>query len=107
MSQLIDVYETIQERQRSGSPEASYVSKLTHKGLNAILKKVGEEATEVVLAAKDGDRQGQIHEITDLVFHLLVLMAHQGISPKDIDAELQRRHGKSGLVEKAERSATS
>ncbi len=104
MNQLTEVFATIQERQAHGTPDSSYVAKLLSRGVDSILKKVGEEATEVVLAAKGGDRHEQVHEIADLLFHVLVLMAHQGLSPDEIDAELLRRHGKSGLQEKAERA---
>lgn len=92
-------------RQRRGAPpEDSYVAGLYQKGLDAILKKVGEEATETVLAAKGGDRAAIIHETADLWFHTLVLLEHQGLGPEDILGELERRFGLSGLEEKAGRN---
>ena len=92
-----------------GDPDASYVSRLLHKGSDAFLKKIGEEATEVVMAAKDADHGGDttqiVHEVADLWFHTLVALAHYGLSPADVIAELERRMGTSGLEEKALRKA--
>jgi len=88
-----------------GDPEQSYVAKLQHKGLDAILKKIGEEATETVIAAKSGDREQIIYETADLWFHCLVLLAREGIASDEILNELARRFGVSGLVEKASRDA--
>ncbi len=99
---LQDVFDVILERQRS-QRENSYVVSLLRKGTDAILKKVGEEAAEVLLAAKNDSREECIHEITDLWFHSMVLMAHAGISLADIEEEFGRRFGQSGLVEKANR----
>jgi phosphoribosyl-ATP pyrophosphohydrolase len=79
------------------------VAKLYAKGLDAILKKVGEEATETVMAAKDGVPEKIVYEVADLWFHTLVLLAHQGLGPEQVLAELQRRFGLSGLEEKAAR----
>jgi phosphoribosyl-ATP pyrophosphohydrolase len=79
------------------------VAKLYAKGLDAILKKIGEEATETVMAAKDGVPDKIIYEVADLWFHSMVLLAHQGLSPDQVLAELQRRFGLSGLEEKASR----
>ena len=76
---------------------------LYHKGLDAILKKIGEEATETVMAAKDGDKDQIVHEMADLWFHSLVLLAQQGLKPDDVIEELDRRFGISGLEEKASR----
>ncbi len=88
-----------------GNPEASYVARLLHKGPDAFLKKVGEEATEVVMAAKDadhgGDRSKLVGEVADLWFHSMIVLAHYGLSPADVVAELERREGLSGLEEKA------
>ena len=88
-----------------GNPEASYVARLFHKGPDAFLKKIGEEATEVVMAAKDaehgGDRTKLVGEVADLWFHSMIALAHYGLSPADVVAELQRREGMSGLEEKA------
>jgi phosphoribosyl-ATP pyrophosphohydrolase len=88
-----------------GDPEQSYVAKLQHKGLDAILKKIGEEATETVIAAKSGDREQIIYETADLWFHCLVLLAREGIASDEILTELARRFGVSGLAEKASRDA--
>ncbi|WP_225781211.1 phosphoribosyl-ATP diphosphatase [Xenophilus sp. Marseille-Q4582] len=94
---------------RGGDPEASYVARLLHKGPDAFLKKIGEEATEVVLAAKDadhgGDRQKIVNEVADLWFHSMVALAHYGLAPRDVAAELARREGTSGIEEKALRKA--
>lgn len=92
------------EERKQAAPDSSYVAKLYDKGLDAILKKVGEEATETVMAAKDGDKDKLVYEIADLWFHTLVLLAQQNLHPDDVLAELQRRFGLSGLVEKAGRN---
>lgn len=88
---------------RGADPEASYVATLFAKGTDAILKKIGEEATETVMAGKDGDPARITHEVADLWFHCLVLLSRHGLSPDDVLAELARRLGRSGLVEKAAR----
>lgn len=92
-----------------GNPEKSYVSRLMHKGPDAFLKKIGEEATEVVMAAKDADHgastQPLVGEVADLWFHSMIALAHYGLSPADVVAELVRREGLSGLEEKALRKA--
>jgi phosphoribosyl-ATP pyrophosphohydrolase len=88
-------------------PRSSYVASLYAKGLDAILKKVGEEATETVMAAKDGVPEKIVHEVADLWFHTLVLLAQQGLGPGDVLAELDRRFGLSGLDEKAGRVSRS
>jgi phosphoribosyl-ATP pyrophosphohydrolase len=92
-----------------GDPERSYVARLLHKGPDAFLKKVGEEATEVVMAAKDVDHGGDPHklvgEVADLWFHTMIALAHYGLTPDDVVAELVRREGLSGLEEKALRKA--
>jgi phosphoribosyl-ATP pyrophosphohydrolase len=94
---------------RGGDPEKSYVARLLHKGPDAFLKKIGEEATEVVMAAKDadhgGDRAKIVNEVADLWFHSMVALAHYGFSPRDVVAELERREGTSGIEEKALRQA--
>src|SRR5664279_4543191 len=88
-----------------GDPEASYVARLLHKGPDAFLKKIGEEATEVVMAAKDadhdGDRKKIVYEVADLWFHCMIALAHYGLTPADVLAELERRAGTSGIEEKA------
>ena len=90
---------------RGGDPEKSYVARLLHKGPDAFLKKIGEEATEVVMAAKDadhgGDRTKIVNEVADLWFHTMVALAHYGSSPAEVIAELERREGTSGIEEKA------
>jgi phosphoribosyl-ATP pyrophosphohydrolase len=101
-----------------GDPEKSYVARLLHKGSDAFLKKVGEEATEVVMAAKDADhalalggpaadaaRQKVLYEMADLWFHSLIALAHYGLTPADVISELERREGTSGIEEKALRKA--
>ncbi|HWP19564.1 MAG TPA: phosphoribosyl-ATP diphosphatase [Burkholderiaceae bacterium] len=93
------------ESRKGGDPEKSYVARLLHKGTDAILKKVGEEATETVMAAKDGDRQKIVYEVADLWFHSMIALAHFGLKPADVLAELERREGLSGLEEFALRKA--
>ena len=93
---------TLEDR-KLANPQTSYVAKLYHKGLDAILKKVAEEAAETIMAAKDGEREKVIYETADLWFHSLVLLAQQGISPNEILNELARREGLSGIEEKASR----
>ena len=100
LNQLADVL----EQRKQADPAESYVAKLYHKGLDAILKKIGEEATETVMAAKDGNREKIVYETADLWFHCMVLLAHQGLRPDDVMRELERRFGLSGLEEKAARS---
>ena len=99
LRQLADVLES----RKSDDPATSYVASLYDKGIDAILKKVGEEATETVIAAKDGDRDKIIYETADLWFHSLVMLAHCGLGPDDVLKELERRFGLSGLEEKAAR----
>jgi phosphoribosyl-ATP pyrophosphohydrolase len=91
------------ESRKNAAPDSSYVASLYDKGLDEILKKIGEEATEVVIAAKSGEKTAIIHETADLWFHTLVMLAQQGLSPDDILSELARRFGLSGLEEKASR----
>ena len=88
-----------------GDPEKSYVARLLHKGPDAFLKKIGEEATEVVMAAKDGDRARIVGETADLWFHCMVALSAFGLKPADVLAELERREGLSGLEEFALRKA--
>ncbi len=98
-----------------GDPEKSYVARLLHKGPDAFLKKIGEEATEAVMAAKDLDHAGPsddlngkfVGEVADLWFHSMIALAHYGLSPADVIAELERREGTSGIEEKALRKAVS
>ncbi|WP_342618790.1 phosphoribosyl-ATP diphosphatase [Rhodoferax sp. GW822-FHT02A01] len=92
-----------------GDPNASYVARLLHKGPDGFLKKIGEEATEVVMAAKDADHGGDktkiVYEVADLWFHSMIALAHYGLTPADVIEELQRREGTSGIEEKALRKA--
>ena len=96
-----------------GDPDTSYVARLLHKGPDAFLKKIGEEATETVMAAKDIDCGGTtpalkaklVGEVADLWFHSMIALAHYGLSPADVIAELERREGTSGIEEKALRKA--
>ena len=94
---------------RGGDPNASYVARLLNQGPDAFLKKIGEEATEVVMAAKDADHGGDkakvVNEVADLWFHSMVALAHYGFSPADVIGELERREGTSGIEEKALRKA--
>lgn len=94
---------------RGGDPDTSYVARLLHRGPDAFLKKIGEEATEVVMAAKDADHGGDakkiVNEVADLWFHSMVALAHYGLSPRDVVAELERREGTSGIEEKSLRKA--
>jgi len=104
------IHETLQriaatiESRKGGDPKASYVSQLLAGGDDAILKKIGEEATETVLAGKGNDRLHLVREVADLWFHSLILLAHKGLGPGDVLAELHRREGIPGLDEKAARS---
>ncbi len=91
------------EQRKQAAPDSSYVASLYDKGLDSILKKIGEEATETVIAAKDGDAAHLVYEMADLWFHSLVLLAHQGLGPDQVLAELERRFGLSGLEEKTAR----
>jgi len=92
-----------------GDPERSYVARLLHKGPDAFLKKIGEEATEAVMAAKDlergADKAALVGEVADLWFHSMIALAHYGLTPADVIAELERREGTSGIEEKALRKA--
>jgi len=87
------------ESRKAGDPDKSYVARLLQKGNDAILKKIGEEATEVVMAAKDGDRQKIVNEVADLWFHTMLALSAFGLKPADVLAELERREGQSGLEE--------
>lgn len=112
---LARVAATLETRkpENGGDPDKSYVAKLFHKGDDAILKKIGEEATETVMAAKDARAAGMsaeatgkvVYEVADLWFHTMVLLSRFGLSPADVVDELARREGLSGLAEKASRKA--
>lgn len=108
LAQLAAIIES-RKAAHGGDPATSYVARLLHKGPDAFLKKIGEEATEVVMAAKDLDHGGDpsklVGEVADLWFHCLVALAHYGLHPSDVVAELRRREGTSGIEEKALRKA--
>ncbi len=104
MSDVLNQLAAVLEQRKQESPESSYVASLYAKGMDSILKKVGEEATETVIAAKNSDQEQIIYEMADLWFHCMVLLADQGLSPNDVLNELQRRFGLSGLEEKAQRT---
>ena len=99
LSRLADIVES----RRGADPATSYVAKMLARGEDAILKKIGEEATETVMAAKDGDPARIVAETADLWFHCLLMLSHYGLRPEQVLAELARREGQSGLDEKAAR----
>jgi phosphoribosyl-ATP pyrophosphohydrolase len=99
LARLADVIEA----RKAGDPDKSYVARLFQKGHDAILKKIGEEATETVMAAKDGDRQKIVYEVADLWFHSMIALSAFGLKPSDVLQELERREGLSGLEEFAAR----
>lgn len=103
MSDVLERLAGLLEQRKSADPQSSYVAKLYAKGMDGILKKVGEEATETILAAKEGDRARIVYETADLWFHCLVMLAQAGLRPQDVLDELARREGLSGLEEKASR----
>ena len=103
MKDILQQLTEVLEQRKSASADSSYVAGLYDKGLDAILKKIGEEATETVMAAKDGDRQKIVYETADLWFHTLIMLSHQGLTADDVLQELARRFGLSGLEEKANR----
>ncbi|HEX4857944.1 MAG TPA: phosphoribosyl-ATP diphosphatase [Usitatibacteraceae bacterium] len=102
---LFRLEQTLGER-RGAPPGTSYVASLHHKGIDAVLKKIGEEATETILAAKEGDRTHLTRESADLLFHLLVLLGECDIPFEQVLAELERREGVSGIAEKQSRTPT-
>jgi phosphoribosyl-ATP pyrophosphohydrolase len=104
MSDILQRLAEVLESRKQADPADSYVAGLYAEGLDAILKKIGEEATETVLAAKDGAADKIIYETADLWFHTLVLLAHQGLRPEQVLDELARRFGVSGVEEKASRN---
>jgi phosphoribosyl-ATP pyrophosphohydrolase len=107
MSDILDRLAETLEARKLAAPDSSYVARLYAKGTDAILKKIGEEATETVMAAKDDQPEKIIYEVADLWFHTLVLLAHKGLKPADVLNELARREGLSGLAEKANRQGES
>ncbi|OYY50132.1 MAG: phosphoribosyl-ATP diphosphatase [Methylophilaceae bacterium 17-44-8] len=100
MSDVFNRLSELLEQRKAADPSVSYVAKLYAKGLDSILKKVGEEATETVIAAKDGEREAVIYETADLWFHTLIMLAHLNIKPQEVLDELARREGLSGIAEK-------
>ncbi|KPK12571.1 MAG: phosphoribosyl-ATP pyrophosphatase [Acidithiobacillales bacterium SG8_45] len=104
MSDILNKLVTVLEERKGADPDSSYVAGLYAKGLDAILKKVGEEATETVIAAKAGNAEQLIYETADLWFHTLVMLVDQGLHPDQVLEELARRFGTSGLEEKAQRT---
>ncbi len=103
MSDVVERLTEVLEARKQADPSSSYVARLYGEGLDAILKKVGEEATETILAAKDENLPQVIYETADLWFHSMVMLVHLGVKPADVLAELERRFGLSGIEEKAGR----
>ena len=104
MNDVLDRLGELLEQRKSADPESSYVAKLYAKGMDSILKKIGEEAAETIIAAKEGDSRQIVYETADLWIHCLVMLAKAGLKPQDVLDELARREGLSGLEEKAARS---
>ena len=104
MSDILNRLAETLEARKSADPQSSYVAKLYTKGLDSILKKIGEESAETIIAAKGGDKSQVVYEVADLWFHTLVLLAQQGLHPQDVLNELARREGMSGIAEKAARA---
>jgi phosphoribosyl-ATP pyrophosphohydrolase len=102
-NQTLERLAKVIETRRGGDPDKSYVARLFGKGTDAILKKIGEEATETVMACKDGDTEKIVHEVADLWFHSMLALAAFGLSPADVLRELERREKQSGLEEFAAR----
>ncbi len=100
---IIDRLVEVLESRKGAEPETSYVANLYHKGLDSILKKIGEESAETIIAAKTGDKEQIVYETADLWFHCLVLLAQQNIDARQVLEELERRFGISGIDEKAAR----
>ena len=103
MSDILTRLAEVLEQRKQAQPESSYVARLYAKGLDAILKKIGEESTELIVAAKSGQTRELVHETADLWFHTLILLAQQGCKADDVLDELERRFGVSGVEEKARR----
>ncbi|NBV75684.1 MAG: phosphoribosyl-ATP diphosphatase [Methylococcaceae bacterium] len=106
MSDVLKQLADVLEQRKQQTPDQSYVASLYAKGLDQILKKIGEEATETVMAAKDGQADKIVYEVADLWFHSMVLLAHQNLGPELVLNELQRRFGLSGHQEKAQRATS-
>ena len=107
MNDILNRLAALLEQRKSADAQTSYVANLYAKGMDSILKKVGEEATETIIAAKNGDQQHLIYETADLWFHTLVMLAQAGLKPQDVLDELARREGLSGIAEKESRAAGS
>jgi len=105
MNDILERLADLLEQRKSADPQSSYVAKLYAKGMDSILKKVGEEAAETIIAAKNGDKEHLIYETADLWFHTLVMLAQAGLNPQAVLDELARREGLSGIAEKASRTA--
>ena len=103
MSAILNRLAETLEARKSADAHSSYVAKLYAKGLDSILKKIGEEAAETIIAAKGSDKNQVVYEVADLWFHTLILLAQQGLHPDDVLNELARREGLSGIAEKAAR----
>ncbi|MEO6118701.1 MAG: phosphoribosyl-ATP diphosphatase [Methylotenera sp.] len=103
MNDVLNRLSELLEQRKSADANSSYVAKLYAKGMDSILKKVGEEAAETIIAAKNDDKEQLIYETADLWFHTLVMLAHAGLKPQDVLDELARREGLSGIAEKAAR----
>ncbi len=103
MNDILQELSTILEGRKKADPKKSYVANLHHKGLDTILKKIGEESTELVIAAKNSNSNQLVYEMADLWFHSLVLLSHKNLNPELVLKELERRFGESGLEEKAQR----
>ena len=107
MNDILNRLATLLEQRKGADAQTSYVANLYAKGMDSILKKVGEEATETIIAAKNGDQQHIIYETADLWYHTLVMLAQAGLKPQDVLDELARREGLSGIAEKESRTAGS
>ncbi|WP_069470817.1 phosphoribosyl-ATP diphosphatase [Candidatus Marithrix sp. Canyon 246] len=103
MSDILQTLTQVLEQRKNADPESSYVASLYAKGIDHILKKLGEEATETVIAAKNDDVDNLIYETADLWFHSLVMLVHKDVNPELVLKELERRFGLSGIEEKAQR----
>lgn len=107
MTDILQHLAHVLEQRKTADPQHSYVASLYAKGLDTILKKIGEEATETVIAAKNGNTQQLVYEMADLWFHSLVLLAQQNLTPDAVLSELERRFGLSGIAEKTQREHTN
>ncbi len=107
MSHVLSELSAVLEQRKEADPESSYVAHLYHKGLNSILKKMGEETAETIIAAKDGNREQIIYETADLWFHTMVMLSDRNIAVDEVLGELERRFGLSGHEEKKSRESTS